>query len=168
MTFAPDFSTDFFTADFLNTSKYDKAVVSSSPLKREFFTLDFLRLRSADESSGLVWPFASTYFPGYSPLVWNANTNVLPAGAGPIFLDFTAVKKCTSKNEAELILRAKRAFGDNQRTYFSRFQPLVHLWKNERIMRSRSLPKSKSMEQDHRKKVCQSCNNLANLVASIF
>ena len=94
--------------------KYSKAAVSTQ-LNTQFFTLSFYDLRNADGGFGVIWPVPSDEFPGYSPLVWDATSDGLNTSL--IYLDFTAVKKCTSTNETELLLRAKRS-ADPRCTYF--------------------------------------------------
>ena len=146
--------TDFRGDDFSGPPiTYDKAVVSTR-LDTQLFTLSFSTLLAPDGSPLEIWPLSSDEFPGYNPIGWNVQT--YPLGLFNYYPQIKAVKNCTSTNETELILRASRFIDDSERTYFSRFEPFVHLWKNKRVMRSRSLPKSKSMEQDHRKKACQS------------
>lgn len=120
---------------------YSKAEITSQT-NTQLFQLNYNFLQNAKEHGAVLWAYDSEYFPGYKALAWDETGPYGPDGV--TFLDFVAVKKCTSTNQTELILRAKESFRDDS-TYFSRFEPYVHLWKNKKIMKSRSLPKSTSM-----------------------
>lgn len=108
----------YYPSDRLTDITYSRAIISRG-LFTAFFTLRFSAFENADESPAVIWSIPSTVFPGYNPLVWIADSNGQDLNA--TFLYFTAVKKCTSKNETELILRASRS-SDYNGTYFSRFE----------------------------------------------
>ena len=120
---------------------YSKAEITSQK-DTQLFQLNYNFLLNAKGNGAVLWAYDADDFPGYKALAWDVTGPYGPDGV--TFLDFVAVKKCTSTNKTELILRAKESFRDDS-TYFSRFEPYVHLWKNKRTMGSRSLPKSTSM-----------------------
>lgn len=89
--------------------QYSQAFVAETEQNTQFFTLVNNELMSSDLGEAKIWPFPSNELPGYSALVWDATTSDF--NRLPIPLDFTAVKACTSTNETELLLRAKRRGG---------------------------------------------------------
>ena len=115
-----------YPSPFNESLKYGRAIITNFRVT-QYFTLRFNDLHSPDDSYAIIWTIPVEDFPGYSPLAFDVYGPDLDSSViyRPLYLSFTAVKKCTSTNETELILRATDFFNDNS-TYFSPFEPFVH------------------------------------------